>query len=70
MQENINDTAIKKRKQKKSILDPFKNEVEYLYNIGVTLPNIARIVNQKTPIELTTTAYRNFIQTRIETNKD
>jgi hypothetical protein len=53
------------RKQKKSILDPFKNDIEYLISIGITVPNIAKIMNEKTPIRLVEQTYRKYIKTRL-----
>lgn len=52
----------KKRKQKKSILDPYKNRIEYLVKLGITVPNIKRLMNEEVPIKLSETAYRHFIQ--------
>ncbi len=43
------DSISKNRKPKPSVLDFFKTEIQELIAIGVTVPNIAKIVNQKLP---------------------
>jgi len=58
-------TNKKERKQKKSILDPFYSEIKYYYDLGVTVPNIARILNEKTPVKLDTSTYRHFIKNKL-----
>ncbi len=60
--------VIKKRKQKKSILDPFKDEIEYYVGIGITVPNITKLINEKAPIRLSETTYRHFIKSKLLTN--
>lgn len=37
------------KKKKVSILNLFENEIVDLYNLGVTTPNIAKIINVKLP---------------------
>jgi len=63
--ENVNNNEIKKRKQKPSLLDPFRDEIKYYYDLGVTIPNITRIMNEKTPVKMSSTAYRHFIKTKL-----
>ena len=59
-------TAVKKeRKRKPSLLDPFTEDIRYYVQLGVTVPNIARIMNEKTPVRLSNTAYRHFIHTKL-----
>ena len=53
------------RKRKSSILDPFAEDIKYYVQLGVTVPNIAKIMNEKTPVKLSNTAYRHFIETRL-----
>jgi len=55
----------KQKKQKKSILDPFYAEIKYYHDLGVTVPNIARIMNEKTPVKLDTSTYRYFIKNKL-----
>ncbi len=57
--------VIKKRKQKKSILDPYFNEIKYYVSIGITVSNIAKLINEKAPVKLTVENYRNFIKKRL-----
>lgn len=59
-------TVVKKEKKRKpSILDSFAEDIRYYVQLGVTVPNITRIMNEKTPIKLSDTAYRHFIETRL-----
>ena len=53
------------RKRKPSLLDPFLEDIKYYVELGVTVPNITKIVNVKTPVKLSSTAYRHFIETRL-----
>ncbi len=55
----------KERKLKKSILDPFKDEIKYLVDLEITVPNIAKLMNEKTPIKLVEQTYRKYIKTRL-----
>jgi len=58
----------KERKTKSSILDPFKDEIKYLYDLGVSTASISRIINDKMPWDLSQPTYRNYIRDRIKTN--
>jgi len=60
-------TAVKKKKKRKSsILDPFAEDIRYYVNLGITVPNITKLMNEKTPVRLSITAYRHFIETRLK----
>ena len=56
-----------KRKPKKSILDPYKDRIEYLVKLGITVPNITKLMNEEVPVKLSETAYRHFIQKNFKT---
>jgi len=67
MQENINDTKVVKRKrQKPSILDPFKSEIKNLVDLGLSPTNIKRLMNEKVRIDLDVSTYWYFINKRIK----
>jgi len=55
----------KERKQKKSMLDDYKDDIKYYYNLGVSISSIAKIINDKMPITVTKGTYRHFIETRL-----
>jgi len=57
---------MKEKKRKPSILDPFTQDIKYYYDLGVSISSIRKIINEKTPIKLTSNAYQNFINTRLK----
>jgi len=59
-------TIMKEKKRKPSILDPFTQDIKYYYDLGVSISSIRKIINEKTPIKLTSNAYQNFINTRLK----
>jgi len=59
-------TVKKERKQKKSILDPYKTTIKELVAIGLNPVAISKIVNQKLGgINLSVNTYRHYIKTRL-----
>jgi len=56
---------IQTKKRKKSILDDFIDEIRYYYKLGINTVAISKLMNEKTPIKLSTNAYRHFIDTRL-----
>jgi len=56
---------IKTKKRKKSILDNYIDEIRYYRNLGLNIRAIQILINEKTPIKLSDSAYRNFIKHRV-----
>lgn len=59
------DSKIKK--PRRSILDEYNKDIFDLLAIKVTIPNIAKIINNKLPInkQLTEVAYRKYVNKKI-----
>ena len=62
-----NTKNIQKKKKRKSILDPYYNEINELVILGITPPNITKIINNKLSGEkqLTEAGYRKYIKTKL-----
>lgn len=56
------------KKIRHSVLDEFHKEIVDLLGIKVTIPNIAKIINNKLPIEkrITEVAYRKYVNNKIK----
>ena len=56
----------KERKQRKSILDDYVDEIKYYVNIGINTSSISRLMNNKINRNLSINSYRNFIISRLK----
>jgi len=61
----MNTLINKERKKKKSILDPYRDEIDEFVKIGISAVAISKIINNKIGIELTPNNYRHYIKTRL-----
>jgi len=59
----------KERKQRKSILDDYIDEIKYYVNIGINTSSISRLMNNKINRNLSINSYRNFIISRLKQEK-
>jgi len=56
----------KERKQRKSILDDYIDEIKHYVDIGINTSSISRLINNKINRNLSINSYRNFIITRLK----
>jgi len=57
-----------KKKCQPSMLDPFKDEIKKLYELGLNPNAISILINEKLHHKLRVNTYRHFIQTKIKSN--
>lgn len=60
--------VLKTKKTRRSVLDKYHKDIVDLLVIKVTIPNIAKIINNKLPIEkrITEVAYRKYVNKKIK----
>jgi len=60
--------VLKTKKTRRSVLDEYHKDIVDLLGIKVTIPNIAKIINNKLPIEkrITEVAYRKYVNNKIK----
>ena len=56
----------KERKQRKSILDDYIDEIKHYVDIGINTSSISRLMNNKINRNLSINSYRNFIISRLK----
>jgi len=61
----MNTTIIKERKQRKSILDDYVDEIKYYRKIGLNITAISILLNEKIPGRLTLRNYNHYINKKL-----